>query len=61
MQFLKLIQFEFDFIKNILGKELDELNMENEEKDKINKKKMKKIDIGKFVKPKKSDNFATHL
>ena len=56
IQFLKLIHFEFDFIINIYYKEIEELNVENENKDKINEKDMKKIDIEKFVKPKKSDN-----
>ena len=46
---------EFEFIKNIYENDLDILEEENENKDN-NKKEIKKIDVNKYVIPKKTDN-----
>ena len=56
VEFLQIIYSEFDFIKNIYAKELDILYEENKGKDKKDQKVMKKIDIEKYIIPKKSDN-----
>ena len=56
IDFLQLIYSEYEFIKNIFCNELDKLNEENEGKDKNDKKEIKKIDIDKYIIPKRNDN-----
>ena len=56
IEFLQLIYNEMDFIKKMYGDELDKLNDENEGKDKKEQKQMKKIEVEKYVIPKKDDN-----
>ena len=55
IEFLKFINEQKEIINDIYGKELDKLNGENEKLDKEHKKEMKKLDIEKYVIPKKDD------
>ena len=56
IEFLQLIYIEIEFIKKIYGDELDKLNEEDEKRDKKDQRKMKIIEIDKYVKPKIKDN-----
>ena len=51
VEFLQLIFCEFEFIKEIYGNELAQLNDENEKKDEKERKEMKKIVVEDFVIP----------
>ena len=56
IEFLQLICSELEIIKEMYKKELNKLNEENEKKDKKEKNELKKIDVEKYVIPKKGDN-----
>ena len=53
IEFLQLIYSKLEFIKNIYEYELNKLNEENENKDKSDKREMKKIEIDRYIIPKK--------
>ena len=57
IEFLELIFSEIDYIKKIFEKELDTLILDNEKKEKNEQKKMERIIVDKYIKPKKEDDF----
>ena len=53
IDFLQLINSEFEFIKNIYVDELNKLTDENENLDIKDRKEMKKIEVEKYIMPKR--------
>ena len=56
IELIKLIHLEIDFISKIYKEELDKINEENENLPEGKKKEIDKIDIEKYVVPKKNDD-----
>ena len=56
IELLKLIYSEFDLIKTLYENEFEKIKEENENKEQKDKIEMKKLEVDKFVIPKKSDN-----